>query len=53
VRFVHHNTRLLTADADGWVAYWKVETKRALAVWKAHEGTILATAPWGRDKILT
>jgi WD40 repeat protein len=53
LRFVHHNSRLLTGDADGWVAYWKLETKRPLAVWKAHDGTILATASWGRDKILT
>ncbi|KAF2855824.1 WD40 repeat-like protein [Plenodomus tracheiphilus IPT5] len=53
VRFVRQNTRLLTGDADGWIVYWKVETKRALAVWKAHEGAILGTSEWGRDKIIT
>jgi hypothetical protein len=50
---VHHNTRLLTGDGDGWVVYWKLETKRALAVWKAHDAAILGTAAWGRDKIIT
>jgi hypothetical protein len=53
VRFVRQNTRLLTGDAEGWVVYWKLETKRALAVWKAHDGAILATEEWGQDKIIT
>ncbi|KAI8942707.1 hypothetical protein NX059_000755 [Plenodomus lindquistii] len=53
VRFIRQNTRLLTGDAEGWVVYWKVETKRALAVWKAHDGAILATSEWGHDKIIT
>ncbi|CBX93982.1 hypothetical protein LEMA_P036560.1 [Plenodomus lingam JN3] len=51
--FLRRNTRLLTGDADGWVVYWKVETKRALAVWKAHHAAILGTAEWGRDRIIT
>jgi WD40 repeat protein len=53
VQFVRQNSRLLTGDADGWVVYWKLETKRALAVWKAHEGAILGTGEWGRDKFIT
>ena len=53
VRFARRNTRLLTGDAHGWVVFWKVETKRALAVWKAHDGAILGTAEWGCDKIIT
>ncbi|KAF2031474.1 WD40 repeat-like protein [Setomelanomma holmii] len=53
VRFVRQNSRLLTGDADGWVVYWKVETKRALAVWKAHDAAILGTEEWGHDKIIT
>ena len=53
IQFVHQNTRLITGDADGWVIYWKLETKRALAVWKGHNGAILGTAEWGRDKIIT
>jgi WD40 repeat protein len=53
VCFVRHNSRLLTGDADGCIVYWKLETKRALAVWKAHEGAILGTAQWGRDRFIT
>ncbi|KAJ4986294.1 Dihydroxyacetone phosphate acyltransferase [Stagonosporopsis vannaccii] len=53
VQFVRQNTRLITGDADGWVIYWKLETKRALAVWKAHDGAILGTAEWAHDKIIT
>ncbi|KAH4932604.1 hypothetical protein HBI65_211170 [Parastagonospora nodorum] len=53
VRFVRRNSRLLTGDADGWIVYWKLETKRALAVWKAHEGAILGAQEWGRDKLIT
>ncbi len=53
VEFVRQNTRLVTGDADGWIVYWKLETKRALAVWKAHDGPILGTAAWAHDKIIT
>jgi WD40 repeat protein len=53
VQFVRQNSRLLTGDADGWIVYWKVETKRALAVWKAHDGPILGTEQWGYNNIIT
>ncbi|KAF1937211.1 WD40 repeat-like protein [Clathrospora elynae] len=52
-QFVRQNSRLLTGDAEGWVIYWQVENRRAIAVWKAHHGPILGTAEWGRDKIIT
>ncbi|KAF2645371.1 WD40 repeat-like protein [Massarina eburnea CBS 473.64] len=47
------NTCLVTGDADGWVVIWKLETKRPLAVWRAHEGAILGTAEWGTGKYIT
>jgi WD40 repeat protein len=53
VRFVRQNSRLLTGDAEGCIVYWKLETKRALAVWKAHDGAILGTEQWGCDKFIT
>jgi WD40 repeat protein len=53
VQFVRQNSRLLTGDADGWIVYWKVETKRPLAVWKAHNGPILGVVEWGHEKIIT
>ncbi|ORY16787.1 WD40-repeat-containing domain protein [Clohesyomyces aquaticus] len=53
VQIVRQNTRLLTGDADGWIVYWKLESKRPVAVWKAHDAAILGTAEWGFDKIIT
>jgi hypothetical protein len=53
VQFVRQNSRLLTGDADGWVVYWKVETKRPLGVWRAHDGPVVGFAEWGTDKIIT
>ncbi len=53
VQFAHQNRRLLTGDAEGWVVFWKVETKRALVVWRAHHGAILGTAQWRCDRIIT
>ncbi|PYI20385.1 WD40 repeat-like protein [Aspergillus violaceofuscus CBS 115571] len=37
----HHNLRLLSGDADGWIAVWDLVSKRAVAVWKAHDGAVL------------
>jgi WD40 repeat protein len=53
VQFVRQNSRLLSGDAEGYVVYWQVETKRPLAVWKAHAGPILGFAQWSHDKIIT
>jgi WD40 repeat protein len=53
VRIAHRNTWLVTGDADGWVVCWTLESKRPLAVWRAHEGAILATAEWGPEKLIT
>ncbi|KAF3401320.1 ASTRA-associated protein 1 [Talaromyces pinophilus] len=41
LHFFADNTRLISADADGWIVIWDVATKRARAVWKAHEGAVL------------
>ncbi|KAK7188196.1 hypothetical protein DPSP01_014803 [Paraphaeosphaeria sporulosa] len=53
VELLRCNTCLLTGDADGWVVCWKLDTKRPLAVWKAHNAAILATAEWGPEKVIT
>lgn len=52
-RFVRHNSRLLTGDADGWVVLWDIATKRAVAVWHAHEGAVLGFGTWGEDNIIS
>lgn len=46
--FIRQNTRLVTGDADGWVVVWDLVTKRAVAVWKAHDGVILGVREWPR-----
>ncbi|KAF2873307.1 WD40-repeat-containing domain protein [Massariosphaeria phaeospora] len=53
LQFVRGNTRLVTGDADGWIVCWRLESKRPVAVWRAHDAAILGTAEWGPDKILT
>ncbi|RAH68014.1 WD40 repeat domain-containing protein [Aspergillus aculeatinus CBS 121060] len=37
----HHNLRLVSGDADGWIAVWDLVSKRPVAVWKAHDGAVL------------
>ncbi|PGH02410.1 hypothetical protein AJ79_07642 [Helicocarpus griseus UAMH5409] len=41
LRFYANNSRLISADADGWVVVWNMGTKRAVASWKAHESAVL------------
>ncbi|KAL9089423.1 MAG: hypothetical protein Q9165_005744 [Trypethelium subeluteriae] len=53
VAIIRHNSRLLTGDADGWVSLWSLATKRAVAVWRAHQATILGLKEWGDDNIIT
>ena len=53
VHFTHGNTRLLTADADGWTVSWNLAFKRPVAVWKAHENAILGIGSWSSDRIIT
>lgn len=53
LHFTQGNTRLLTADADGWVVSWNLSYKRAVAVWRAHASAILGLASWGSDRIIT
>ncbi|CUS09725.1 unnamed protein product [Tuber aestivum] len=52
VHFYSSNTRLATADASGWVILWSLHTRRATAVWKAHEGSVLKVDGWD-GKIIT
>ena len=51
--FIRANTYLVTGDADGWILVWSLASKRAVAVWRAHEGAILATAAWGQERLIT
>jgi WD40 repeat protein len=51
--FIRSNLRLLTGDADGWIVVWSLATKRPVAVWKAHEGSLLGIKAWGSEKVIT
>lgn len=51
--FIRSNTRLLTGDSDGWIVLWSLATKRPVAVWRAHEGSILGINAWGSEKLIT
>lgn len=53
VCFIRQNTRLLTGDQDGWAVLWNLPIKRPTAVWRAHDGPVLALGAWGSDKIVT
>ncbi|KAE9371401.1 WD domain-containing protein [Stipitochalara longipes BDJ] len=51
--FVRSNRRLMTGDADGWIVLWSLTIKRPVAVWRAHQGSILGASAWGSDKYIT
>ena len=53
LHFTPGNTRLLTADADGWTVSWNLAFKRPVAVWKAHKTAILGIGSWSSDRIIT
>lgn len=53
ILFFRGNTRILTGDAEGWIVIWSVAIKRPVAVWRAHEATILGAQMWEEDKIIT
>ncbi|KAL8996852.1 MAG: hypothetical protein Q9169_003754 [Polycauliona sp. 2 TL-2023] len=53
VHFIPGNTRLLSADAEGWLVSWNLASKRPAAVWRAHSTAVLGIGSWGRDRIIT
>ncbi|KAL5601398.1 hypothetical protein BROUX41_002615 [Berkeleyomyces rouxiae] len=50
--FIRRNSRLATADADGFVVLWDPLTMRPAAVWQAHQKPVLAVQSWG-ERIIT
>lgn len=51
--FFRENLRLLSGDSEGWVVLWSLPIKRAAAVWRAHEGTVVGLGSWDDDKIIS
>jgi WD40 repeat protein len=53
LHFYKNNLRLLTGDTDGWVVIWDMAIRRPIAVWRAHEKSILTLQHWGDEKVIT
>ena len=46
LHFLPHNHFFVSGDADGWVIIWRLTTRRAAAVWKAHDGIVSGLKHW-------
>nr|POE72142.1 astra-associated protein 1 [Quercus suber] len=53
LHFFRQNLRLLSGDAEGWIVLWDLPIRRAVAVWRAHEATVLGLGSWRDDRIIT
>lgn len=51
--FIRGGERLVTGDAEGFVAVWDLTIMRPRAVWKAHEDVMLGVREWGHDRLIT
>src|SRR6266480_1437903 len=51
--FFRDNAYLASGDADGWIVVWSLASKRAVAVWKAHEGALLGVRDWDGQRLVT
>ena len=53
LHFFRQNASLASGDSDGWIVVWSLASKRAVAVWKAHEGAILGVRDWDDERLVT
>ncbi|KAK6495444.1 ASTRA complex subunit [Arthrobotrys musiformis] len=53
LHFYRSNSRLVSADAEGWVVLWDLPTRRPVAVWRAHDSAVLGVADWEDSNIIT
>jgi len=53
LHFFASNAFLISADSVGWLVVWSLASRRAVAVWKAHEGGILGIKSWGGQRLIT
>ena len=53
LHFFSGNRYLASADAEGWIIVWNLATRRAAAVWKAHDGSVLGIKNWGSEMLVT
>ncbi|KAF3190480.1 ASTRA complex subunit [Orbilia oligospora] len=53
LHFYRSNSRLVSADAEGWVVLWDIPVRRPVAVWRAHDSAVLGVADWDDSNIIT
>lgn len=46
------NAYLASGDSQGWLVIWSLATKRPMAVWKGHEGAVMAIRHWTNDRLV-
>lgn len=51
LQFYKRNAFLVSGDSEGWIVVWSVTSKRSVACWRAHEGSILGIKAWGNSVI--
>ena len=51
--FFNANAFLASADSNGWLIVWSIVSKRPVAVWKAHEGSVNGIKFWTPDRLIT
>lgn len=53
LQFYFKNTFLASGDSDGWMVVWSLASKRPIAVWRGHEGAVMAIRNWTDDRLVT
>jgi ASTRA-associated protein 1 len=46
LQFYKQNAFLVSGDSEGWIVVWSLTSKRPVACWRAHEGSILGVDVW-------
>lgn len=51
LQFYKKNAFLISGDSEGWIVAWSLTSKRSMACWRAHEGSILGIKEWDSSVI--
>ena len=51
LQFIYHNAFLISGDSEGWLIIWSLASKRSVACWRVHDGSILGVKEWNRSVI--
>ena len=53
ILFLCSNSFLASGDSEGWLGIWSLASKRAVAVWKAHDGGVTGIKTWDQNRLIT